>query len=629
MDGISAKMGHFVVDSFCPKKMQINVEKHKININCEATHRLPGVPCGDVTIESMGKLKKGDESVRAWRNRYKCHGQERCKENILDKLTGEIDFSKINWCAYILDSMKGCKKRWKSNDRSVPFSGPLAILTLMYVDSIECKGIKMDKNTNPISFWNMSRLKERQKWEIENGGFGKGKFKRFSKVIVDDEGDIGYFVRDEIEVLEKVFDVLQKQKNLFDSKFGRLFENHPQRQEVLELKAKYDLLMHSTGKKVVQSEAGVSKTNEQIQSVLEVLANNSRSNDENESDNDGENENNDKEEAEDQESENDNSTGVDQDWQEEPGDSEDNAADDHDPQETEDSEDAENGHEKNGNGANSEDNAGGKNVEKKFLGELVESDAVTVSLEHGEIGEINNFKDTAKEGNTLEEPNSEIVYNAPPFSIGLTQLESNNEELDTEKVDKQQELSVTEEGDDESTFHGNKSEYVYDGPPFSIGLTQLESQYCADETKQMEESNMEKRTDAVESSDIRGKGKVAADDEKYRSPTSPYRLFCDTDVIFDWMMKDKETEWPKRMERFILNMNRAVYWNPALMDLRGIDMVFIPMLEHDHYYLIVFELKHTAISVIDNSSDAYPLVHLNDHENYFQKDSAYKVVRML
>ncbi|KAI3786742.1 hypothetical protein L1987_40650 [Smallanthus sonchifolius] len=88
-------------------------------------------------------------------------------------------------------------------------------------------------------------------------------------------------------------------------------------------------------------------------------------------------------------------------------------------------------------------------------------------------------------------------------------------------------------------------------------------------------------------------------EEKYRSPTSLYRLFCVTNLI-------------------------AVYWNPTLMDLRGIDMVFMPMLEHDHYYLIVFELKHTSISVIDNFSDAYPLVHLNDHENYFEKDSAYK-----
>ncbi|KAI3825221.1 hypothetical protein L1987_06699 [Smallanthus sonchifolius] len=73
-----------------------------------------------------------------------CHGQGRCKEKILDKLTGETDFSKINWCAYIMDSMRSCNKRWKRDDRSVPFSGPLAILTLLYVDSIDCKGIKMD-----------------------------------------------------------------------------------------------------------------------------------------------------------------------------------------------------------------------------------------------------------------------------------------------------------------------------------------------------------------------------------------------------------------------------------------------------------------------------------------------------
>ncbi|KAI3776387.1 hypothetical protein L1987_46166 [Smallanthus sonchifolius] len=61
------------------------------------------------------------------------------------------------------------------------------------------------------------------------------------------------------------------------------------------------------------------------------------------------------------------------------------------------------------------------------------------------------------------------------------------------------------------------------------------------------------------------------------------------------------------------------------MDLRGINMVFMPMLEHDHNYLIVFELKHTPISVIDNFSDAYQLVHLNDHYDYFEKDATYKV----
>ncbi|KAI3763181.1 hypothetical protein L1987_53632 [Smallanthus sonchifolius] len=586
----------------------------------EGESKKKGIPTCDKTTK--GKIVS--KRIREMREKKETLSKE--KDRLPDVLLG----------GYV----KGCKKRWKSNDRSVPFSGPLAILTLLYVDSIECKGIKMDKNTIPISFWNMSRLKERQKWEIENGGFGKGKFKRLSKVVVDeDEGNIGYFVGDEIEVLEKLLDVLQKQKNVLDSKLEDCWKT--------------------------------------IQNNRKRFSNSSTSNDGNVSENDnyGDNEKNDKEETDkegendtsaDKEGENDTFAGVEQDQQEKPGDSGDIGAVDHDQQQPEDT----------------EENAGEEN---------------------------DNVQ--AKEGNTEEEKTNEIVYDAPPFSIGLTQLESNNKELDTgkEKVDSQQRLSVTKEADG-STLHQNKSEYVYDGPPFSIGLTQLESQYGADETKQIEESKMEKRFDEVESSDIReaitkeeepvweylfkedgmmykllgkkkrklddeetmkGKGKVVEDEEsetvfrnnfnlevekfrfktlkydtkvfnkvidawvdvlkyeeKYRSPTSPYRLFCDTDLIFDWMLKELETNWTKRMERFILNMNRAVYWNLALMDLRGIDMVFMPMLEHDHYYLIVFELKHIAISVIDNFSDAYPLVRLDDHENYFEKDLSYKVVRI-
>ncbi|KAI3824909.1 hypothetical protein L1987_06382 [Smallanthus sonchifolius] len=135
------------------KENEINVQKHKIKIDCAAIHQLLGVSCGEVTIESMTKLKISDESVKSWRNRY-------------------------------------------------PGNFVASTELLLYVDSVECKGIKMDRKMNPISFWNMSRLKERQKWEIENGGFGKGKYKRFTKLIEDedeDERNSGYSVVDEIE----------------------------------------------------------------------------------------------------------------------------------------------------------------------------------------------------------------------------------------------------------------------------------------------------------------------------------------------------------------------------------------------------------------------------------------------
>ncbi|KAI3754696.1 hypothetical protein L1987_54484 [Smallanthus sonchifolius] len=495
IDEIPAKMGHFVVDSFCPKKMQIIVEKNKIKINCEAIHKLLGVPCGDVTIESMGKLKKGDESVKAWRNRYS--GNFVAPTELVSKIETAEDEDCFNFRMDFLMCF-------------------LAVMVECHEQG-RCKEKILDKLMKQILVQLI------------------GKFKRLSKVTVEeDEGNIGYSVGDEIEVLEKLLDVLHKQKNLFDSKLGRLLENHKEQQEVSELKEKYNLLTQNTGKRGVQSEAGTDK-----------------------------------------EGENDTSAGVEQDQQEKAGDSEDNGVVDHDQQQPEDTE--ENAGGENDNVQDSEANVGWKNDEEKGGGELLESDAVTFSLEHGEIGEINVSKDTgiktlensilevekqasvnalelnkettkknqdcketSKEGNTEEEKTNEIVYNAPPFSIGLTQLESNNEELDTgkEKVDSQQGLSVRQEAD-VSTLHQNKSEYVYDGPSFSIGLTQLESLYCADETK----SNMEKRSDEVESSDIRGENeeiiegnreKVIKMEEKRRnsireiglpiSSKSPYKI---------------------------------------------------------------------------------------------------------
>ncbi|KAI3745130.1 hypothetical protein L1987_58232 [Smallanthus sonchifolius] len=115
---------------------KINVEKHKIKIDCANIHQLLGVPCGKI-VSNIENAKS--EDCFNFRMDFlmcflavmvECHGQGRCKEKILDKLTGETDFSNINWCAYIIDSMRGCKERWKRNYRSVPFSGPLTILTV-------------------------------------------------------------------------------------------------------------------------------------------------------------------------------------------------------------------------------------------------------------------------------------------------------------------------------------------------------------------------------------------------------------------------------------------------------------------------------------------------------------------
>ncbi|KAI3794732.1 hypothetical protein L1987_37369 [Smallanthus sonchifolius] len=79
------------------------------------------------------------------------------------------------------------------------------------------------------------------------------------------------------------------------------------------------------------------------------------------------------------------------------------------------------------------------------------------------------------------------------------------------------------------------------------------------------------------------------------------------------------------MERFRKNMKATVKGDDKMADLKAFDMVIFSVLEFNHYYLLVFELKNTSILVIDNSCDKYPFVRMLNYKEYFKKDSCYKI----
>ncbi|KAL8201834.1 hypothetical protein R6Q57_010981 [Mikania cordata] len=113
-------------------------------------------------------------------------------------------------------------------------------------------------------------------------------------------------------------------------------------------------------------------------------------------------------------------------------------------------------------------------------------------------------------------------------------------------------------------------------------------------------------------------------EEKYRSPNSPYRLFFRTNnkKQIDWMLNKEGVDPKQRLEKFTTNMSGMIGANN---NLKAFDMVFFPILELSHYYLLVFELKNYAISVIDNFHESIPLVGVKDNADYYMKDSPYKV----
>ncbi|KAI3704125.1 hypothetical protein L1987_74339 [Smallanthus sonchifolius] len=107
-----------------------------------------------------------------------------------------------------------------------------------------------------------------------------------------------------------------------------------------------------------------------------------------------------------------------------------------------------------------------------------------------------------------------------------------------------------------------------------------------------------------------------------RSQDSPHRLYCSH---MSFMFTREDMKEANRLDVFSKQMPENLGRDKGRMDLKGYDLVFFPLLENGHYYVIVFELKNPAIYIPDNMHEDETVVSMKDDANYFKKDTPYKV----
>ena len=57
--------------------------------------------------------------------------------NFVNKLVMVKDFSKIDWCKYILDCLVNRKQLWRRDDKTCYYSGPILILTIILLSRLD------------------------------------------------------------------------------------------------------------------------------------------------------------------------------------------------------------------------------------------------------------------------------------------------------------------------------------------------------------------------------------------------------------------------------------------------------------------------------------------------------------
>ncbi|KAL8249276.1 hypothetical protein R6Q59_006144 [Mikania micrantha] len=104
-------------------------------------------------------------------------------------------------------------------------------------------------------------------------------------------------------------------------------------------------------------------------------------------------------------------------------------------------------------------------------------------------------------------------------------------------------------------------------------------------------------------------------EEKLRSPDSQYRLLCVHRVFLKWMFTAPKTDESIRLVALTKMMYEAVGRIENMRDLKSYDIVIIPILENDHFYVMTFDLKNPGIYLVDNMDKDETVVSIKDHQD--------------
>ncbi|KAK9074975.1 hypothetical protein SSX86_003294 [Deinandra increscens subsp. villosa] len=674
MDGIPSKIAHFVVDKFNPERMEIDLGNIKLLIDEEKIETLFGLKDEGTILEVTTKKKLGT-IAKAWKSRYgksyitraevvskmsedadtpgaffkidfialfssvmaESGSNEYMKLDFVPSIIDGTDLNNINWNKYCLDALRRCKDSWVSGHKGPRFTGPLALLTLVYVDSITCPGINVERSMSPLKFWTSESLKIREDYEIENGGFGLGELR---ETYVDNEGDASdeemskgrevtekkqkevrekSNLKDHIDGLEELFALMQQHKKVTEEALQDAWSLFPNNDELMvyieRYKSFYKTVVQFSQKEKENEDAG--DTNEDMETVIS------------------------------------NSAGIKSvSWMK------------HDKsmpsfdfgidlsQSTQDSDKTE---------------TVSNNVEKDIMMVMyTENVGKTVQEEHKSSEDTNKeivegpestkVDDTSRDDNSGEaavvtstvdnkngnggESDENVIYERKPVEINtpmneeerimwqylMSFVEDLNKGTPKEKQKEEEESKkmTNEEREEEEKKKMEEKEKAEVEAVFNQDFFETASGV---QTKPFLLATLEPGKE-VFAEVVDCWAAVQNIEEKWTTKNAPKHLCCYTTTVIEWMYKTNTTK-KQRLEKFAGNLKHVLSWNKKLLDLKSFDTIVIPILENQHFYLVCFDLDAPGIAVIDNMDEATTPIIMKDANAYQKKGTPFKVKDMV
>ncbi|CAI9260375.1 unnamed protein product [Lactuca saligna] len=221
---IPLKLCHFVLNHYDEGTNSILIKGKRIKITKEKIHKVFGLPKTGKSLFDLDKIIQKSEQVDMnFKLGFIALFVNTFAESIpmgtnnlvpVRALVEVDDISKIDWCAYLLYCVKNSKGRWRPDNPKCYYKGPMLLLLLIYCDEIECKLQKIERKTPLVTMWTADKLKERQSFEIEAGGFGVGN-------LIEQSSNLE-LEKNENQVNENQDTRIEEYKDNFDKMFNKV-----------------------------------------------------------------------------------------------------------------------------------------------------------------------------------------------------------------------------------------------------------------------------------------------------------------------------------------------------------------------------------------------------------------------
>ncbi|KAL4569140.1 hypothetical protein LXL04_024771 [Taraxacum kok-saghyz] len=205
---IPRMLSYWVVDRYNPTNNSLCVNGQIFVVTRESIRDIYGIPMGDIPMSTPVKANHEDDIVRIWKSQFPkevkrirlTHVIEKIindseagslfrmnflvlyvsvmigfpsmgtvNQSFLENIKQEVDIKRLDWCAFVLTCLNASRMTWNRLDAKCVFTGPVAFLLLFYLRCTKLEYGLKDDITHPLRYWTSERLKERELLEISKG----------------------------------------------------------------------------------------------------------------------------------------------------------------------------------------------------------------------------------------------------------------------------------------------------------------------------------------------------------------------------------------------------------------------------------------------------------------------------